>query len=136
MAKFRATRFLIDSNYREKEGIPALKQAMSRAWKGMAQETRETFRAMGQLIAMADGRKLASEEKAQLKEQLSDLVKAAPMLTVFMLPGGLILLPILLKVLPFDLRLSGFKDQDEIVPEGDPSSEGEASPGRETPPET
>lgn len=103
-------RFLVDSRYRHEVAIPRLRAALDRAWSGLATEVRESFRALGLVLVAAEGRALTLEEKGQIKRQLQDVVKAIPMLGVFLLPGGMILLPVLLKVLPFDLRLSGFRE--------------------------
>ncbi|MCA8962856.1 MAG: hypothetical protein KDC38_20170 [Planctomycetes bacterium] len=113
--RFSATRFITDSRYRETEGLPALRAEFARAWRGMATETRESFRAVGHLAAVANGRTLTDAERGELKLQLQDLAKAVPMLAVFLLPGGMLLLPLLCKILPFDLTLSGFRDAPEPV---------------------
>ena len=43
---------------------------------------------------------LDEEEKAKVRIQLLDICKAIPALAVFMLPGGALLLPLLIKLLP------------------------------------
>ena len=55
---------------------------------------------------------LTQEEKAKVKEEFIDLVKSVPALAIFMLPGGAVLLPLILKIIP-DLIPSAFK-QNEI----------------------
>ena len=52
---------------------------------------------------------LNEEEKAKVRVQLLDICKAIPALAVFMLPGGALLLPLLIKLLP-DILPSAFKD--------------------------
>jgi hypothetical protein len=52
---------------------------------------------------------LDEEEKAKVRIQLLDICKAIPALAVFMLPGGALLLPLLIKLLP-DILPSAFKD--------------------------
>lgn len=75
----------------------------------LVQEIRETGE-LAQLLAKAgSGNALTPEEWAKVREQLMDVVKAVPSLAVFALPGGAVLLPLLLKVLPFDLRPSSFR---------------------------
>ena len=113
MAFFSARRFLTEPGYRDKEAIPALAYTLKKAWQGMAKEGKESLQALGHLVAAADGRSLTAEEKTQVKTQLQDLAKAVPMLAVFLLPGGMLFLPLLLKVLPFDLRPSAFKEMSE-----------------------
>ncbi len=52
---------------------------------------------------------LDEEEKAKVRIQLLDICKAIPALAVFMLRGGALLLPLLIKLLP-DILPSAFKD--------------------------
>ena len=52
------------------------------------------------LIKESMSRSLTSEEKEKVKEQLLDICKSVPAFTVFMLPGGALLLPLLLKLIP------------------------------------
>ena len=61
------------------------------------------------LVTKSTTQELTKEEKEMVKEQLKDLAKSVPALTIFMLPGGTILLPILLKLLP-DLVPSAFRE--------------------------
>jgi hypothetical protein len=44
-----------------------------------------------------------------VKEQFKDIVRSMPSLAIFMLPGGALLLPLVLKVIP-DLVPSAFRD--------------------------
>lgn len=53
---------------------------------------------------------LSTEEKARVKSQLMDILKTIPTLAIFALPGGGILLPVLIKLLPFNLLPSSFED--------------------------
>jgi LETM1-like protein len=76
----------------------------------LLQEIRET-RELGELLAKAAaGGSLSAEEKAKVREQLIDLAKTIPALAIFAAPGGMLLLPILLKLLPFNLLPSSFVD--------------------------
>ncbi|MFY7670906.1 LETM1 domain-containing protein [Tenacibaculum sp. MEBiC06402] len=56
---------------------------------------------------------LTEEEKAKVKEQTLDICKAVPAFTVFMLPGGALLLPLLIKLIPTILPSSFRKDNSE-----------------------
>ncbi|MBI1948292.1 MAG: hypothetical protein HYS27_21575 [Deltaproteobacteria bacterium] len=81
---------------------------MDALWK----EIRETGD-LGYLLAKrAAGNRLTKEENARMRDQLIDVVKAVPSLAVFTLPGGFVLLPIVLKLLPWDLRPSAFRAPD------------------------
>ena len=75
-------------------------------------EVRETGD-LGVLLARrAAGSRLTDDEQHRMWEQLKDVMRAVPSLAVFVLPGGFVLLPLLLRVLPFDLRPSSFRDDD------------------------
>ena len=54
---------------------------------------------------------LTAEEKEKVKTQFKDIIKSVPALAIFMLPGGMILLPIILKIIP-DLIPSAFKKNE------------------------
>jgi hypothetical protein len=76
----------------------------------LLQEIRET-RELGELLAKAAaGGSLSREEKGKVREQLIDLAKTIPALAIFAAPGGMLLLPILFKLLPFNLLPSSFTD--------------------------
>jgi hypothetical protein len=74
----------------------------------IALELRETGE-LGTLLAKAAaGQALDAPERRKVKEQLIDLAKAVPALAIFAAPGGLVLLPLLAKLLPFDVLPSAF----------------------------
>ncbi|MFN3757401.1 MAG: LETM1-related biofilm-associated protein [Flavobacterium sp.] len=52
------------------------------------------------LLTHATQRELTGSEKKKMKKQLLDLCKSIPALTIFLLPGGSILLPLLVKFIP------------------------------------
>lgn len=52
------------------------------------------------LLGSSTHRDLTKEEKVKVKEQLLDICKSIPSLTIFILPGGTILLPLLVKFIP------------------------------------
>lgn len=62
-----------------------------------------------ELIGKSAVRELSTEEKEQFKTQFYDILKSMPSLAIFMLPGGAILLPIVMKLFP-DLVPSAFKE--------------------------
>jgi hypothetical protein len=53
-----------------------------------------------QLLAKSTHKDLDKEEKKKMKKQLLDICKSIPSLTIFLLPGGGLLLPILIKFIP------------------------------------
>lgn len=59
--------------------------------------------------------KLTEQEKETVKTQLLDICKSIPAFTIFMLPGGIILLPIVAKMIP-DIMPNIFKGdaEDEV----------------------
>jgi len=61
------------------------------------------------LIRKSATTELSKQEKELVKEQFKDIVKSMPSLAIFMLPGGALLLPLVLKVIP-DLVPSAFRD--------------------------
>jgi hypothetical protein len=52
------------------------------------------------LLAQSTKRELNTEEKKKVKNQLLDICKTIPSLTIFLVPGGSLLLPILIKFIP------------------------------------
>lgn len=53
--------------------------------------------------------KLSEKEKEAMKNQLIEVFKTIPAFAIFLLPGGLILLPIVAKLIP-DIMPSSFRD--------------------------
>ncbi|WP_422079596.1 LETM1-related biofilm-associated protein [Ulvibacterium sp.] len=52
------------------------------------------------LLSKSTTRELSSEEKKKVQNQLLDIFKSIPSLAIFMLPGGAVLLPIFIKLIP------------------------------------
>jgi len=61
------------------------------------------------LLKASTTRKLKEKEKKSIKEQLLDISKSIQAFTVFMLPGGALLLPLLIKLIP-NLLPSAFRE--------------------------
>ncbi len=90
----------------------------------VVKEIRETGE-LGQLLARAaSGATLTLEERRKVRAQLIDLAKAVPALAIFAAPGGMLLLPLLAKLLPFNLLPSAW----------DRPADRKATPAGETPP--
>lgn len=64
------------------------------------------------LIKKSITTKLSDEEKSKVKEQMLDICKAIPAFAIFMLPGGALLLPLLIKLIP-DILPSAFREDDD-----------------------
>jgi hypothetical protein len=73
----------------------------------LIQEMRESKELMS-LIQKSTKEELSSEEKDQVRTQFLDLIKTMPSLALFLLPGGSLLLPLILKLVP-ELMPSAFK---------------------------
>lgn len=65
-----------------------------------------------QLLAKSTHKDLDQEEKKKIKKQLLDICKTVPSLTIFLLPGGSLLLPILIKFIP-KLLPSAFNENED-----------------------
>lgn len=100
-------------------GIPAYEKVLdnfSSKWKKIllrnkdkvAKELSESKELVG-LIKDSMVRELSSEEKKRMNRQLKDLLKTMPAVTIFLVPGGSILLPMMVKLIP-DLLPSTFRD--------------------------
>lgn len=76
-------------------------------------ELRESREALFLLWRLASGRSLTAEEQQRLKEQLADMARTIPALGIFSLPGGLLLLPILARSLPWNILPSAFRQELE-----------------------
>ncbi len=69
------------------------------------------------LLGQSTLRELSSEEKAKVKDQLLDICKTIPSLTIFLLPGGTVLMPLLVKFIP-KLLPSAFQENRIKPPKG------------------
>ncbi|AZJ35890.1 LETM1 domain-containing protein [Tenacibaculum singaporense] len=91
--------------------VDEIKEAIYKNKKRLAKELQES-RELIFLVRKSLTTSLTDEEKAKVKEQTLDICKAIPAFTVFMLPGGALLLPLLIKLIP-DILPSAFKEDDE-----------------------
>jgi hypothetical protein len=64
------------------------------------------------LISQSSHRELNPDEKLKVKHQLYDIFKSIPSLAIFVLPGGSVLLPIIIKFIP-QLLPSAFNENYE-----------------------
>lgn len=63
------------------------------------------------LIRKSTTKELTKEEKEKVKTQFMDIAKTMPALAIFLLPGGALLLPIVLRIIP-NLVPSAFRDNE------------------------
>jgi len=84
---------------------------ISRNKKRLVKELSES-KELVQLIAKSTHKELNQDEKKKVKNQLLDICKTVPSLSIFLLPGGSLLLPILIKFIP-QLLPSAFNENKE-----------------------
>ena len=70
---------------------------------------------LAQLLVKRSKGQLTPEEEAKVRSQLADILKTIPALGLFAVPGGSLLLPIVIKLLPFDVLPSAFNEEDESL---------------------
>jgi hypothetical protein len=88
--------------------VERVSTAVSDNLGAIAAEIRQTGE-LGQLLARAaSGAKLTAGERRKVRLQLIDLAKAVPALAIFAAPGGMLLLPLLAKLLPFSFLPSAW----------------------------
>jgi hypothetical protein len=63
------------------------------------------------LIKKSTTTELTKKEKELVKDQFMDILKSVPSIGIFLLPGGALLLPLILKIVP-DLLPSSFKENE------------------------
>ena len=100
--------FLKDKVYRKKK-LRALKRDLRNNAKKINAEVQLEREAMILLRKYAKNKKLTKREKKIVKTSLIDICKVVPSLGIFLLPGGIVLLPLVSKILPFDLMPSAFQ---------------------------
>ena len=97
-------------NYLTRKVELVIRDNMSKLQKEI-QETKELV----YLLGVRAHRKLTKEEEQKVKAQLIDICLSIPSLVIFSIPGGSILLPLVLKALPFNLLPSAFTEEDEKI---------------------
>ena len=90
------------------EEIVALLQKNKRRLEKELKQNKELFA----LLVKYTHTKLTDIEKEQMRNQLIEVFKTIPAFAIFLLPGGLILLPIVAKLIP-DILPSAFRNTDE-----------------------
>jgi len=86
----------------------AVKKLILRNRKRLQKELSESKELMA-LITKSTVKDLSDEEKKKMQHQLIDIFKSIPSLAIFILPGGAVLLPIFIKLIP-QLLPSSFDD--------------------------
>jgi hypothetical protein len=116
-------RFVIENNHKvnflaEQSSYEQLYTNFSRRWikvlgrnKGKLIEELKESKELIALVNKSLNQELTVDEKEKVKQQFSDIVKSMPAIAIFMLPGGLLILPIILKIIP-NLIPSAFKGNE------------------------
>ena len=92
--------------------VEEIKALLQKNKMRLLQELKQSKEAMS-LIRKSTSQKLTVEEKEKIKVQLLDICKSIPAFAVFMLPGGALLLPLLIKLIP-DILPSAFREDITI----------------------
>jgi len=88
--------------------VERVSSAVTDNFGAIVTEIRQTGE-LGQLLARAAaGTALTAEERRKVRAQLIDLAKAIPALAIFAAPGGMLLLPLFAKLLPFNVLPSAW----------------------------
>lgn len=93
--------------------VKDIKESIKKNRKRLAKEIQESKELLS-LLTKSTHKKLTPEEKKKVKNQLLDICKSIPALAVFMLPGGALLLPLLIKLIP-DILPSAFKEDSKDI---------------------
>jgi len=89
--------------------VDEIKALLQKNKMRLLQELKESKEAVI-LIKKATHTSLSDEEKEKVKAQLLDICKSIPAFAVFLLPGGALLLPLLIKLIP-DILPSAFRGE-------------------------
>ena len=82
-----------------KNSSKMVKKLITRNSKRLYQELKDSKELMV-LLTQSTSRDLTREEQKKVQEQLLDIFKSIPSLAIFMLPGGALLLPLVVKFIP------------------------------------
>lgn len=82
-----------------KKSQRSVKLLLMRNKKRLGKEIHQSKELMN-LLSQSTHRELTADEKGKVKEQLFDIFKTIPSLAIFVLPGGSVLLPIIIKYIP------------------------------------
>ncbi len=93
--------------------VEEIKELLQKNKKRLAKELSQSKEAIF-LIKKSMHTSLSDDEKQKIKIQLLDIFKAIPAFAVFMLPGGALLLPLLIKLIP-DILPSAFREDSEEI---------------------
>ncbi|MCQ2959620.1 MAG: LETM1 domain-containing protein [Bacteroidales bacterium] len=94
------------------EGLEMIKQSFLNRWQTFITKNKSKIiseilesKELVELLRKSVSEDLSAEEKQKVKEQILDLLKTIPSVAIFMIPGGAVILPILLKILPEEILM-------------------------------
>ena len=93
--------------------LRALRAALEKNFQRVMKEIRETGELSVLLTRAARGHALTRDEKTRMRRQLIDVAKVIPAIAIFAAPGGVLLLIVLAKVLPFSMLPSSFTEDGD-----------------------
>ena len=82
------------------DGLSALVSKLIRRNSKRLQKELAQSRELVHLLSQSTRRDLSKEEQKKIQHQLLDIFKSIPSLAIFMLPGGALLLPVFIKLVP------------------------------------
>ncbi|MDN3493009.1 LETM1-related biofilm-associated protein [Winogradskyella bathintestinalis] len=94
---FLSSKNLAQSFYNNSSKV--VSKLITRNSKRLITELSESKEAMT-LLAQSTTRQLTDEEQKKIQSQLMDIFKSIPSLAIFLLPGGMLLLPLFVKFIP------------------------------------
>lgn len=99
------------SNPQKNTPLNSLRDAGNQVKKAFKQEVEET-KHLAQLLKrrFRDKKPLTRTEAQQVGDQLQDIGKLIPLITLLLLPGGAFVAIVLERILPFSLLPSAFRD--------------------------
>ncbi len=103
---FLNSKNLVQSFYNNSSRL--VNRLIKRNSKRLVKELKESKDVM-LLLTQSTTRNLTDEEQKRIKDQLLDIFKSIPSLAIFILPGGMLLLPLFIKFIP-KLLPSAFDD--------------------------
>jgi hypothetical protein len=112
--------------------VDRVSSAVTQNLGAVATEIRETGELGVLLTKAAAGQRLTSNEKRKIRAQLIDLAKVVPALAIFAAPGGSLLLPLLVKLLPFNVLPSAWDKvgaERKLLPPPPPAPSGPGPAG-------
>ncbi len=95
--------------------LKRFEEAVSDNAQALVSEIKKT-KELASLLTKSTHTSLTDEEWYKVRLQLTEIIRTIPALAIFALPGGMILLPILFRFLPEQMRPRNFPVQQKKKP--------------------